>query len=35
MKKALSSAQGKITDFKVLETEKKKTLAHLQIQDDK
>lgn len=34
MKKVLSSAQGRITDFKVLETEKGKMLAHLQIQDD-
>lgn len=32
--KALSSAYGKIIDLKVLETEKGKTLAHLQIQDE-
>lgn len=34
MKKLVASAQGKITDWKLLETEKGKTLAHLQIQDD-
>jgi hypothetical protein len=34
MKKTQSSAQGKIVDFKVLETVKGKLLAHLQVQDE-
>jgi DNA polymerase III alpha subunit len=34
MKNAFSSASGKITDYKLLETEKGKQLAHLQISDE-